>query len=98
MIARSRSNLTYNRLRGGLRGAKIDKVFDTLLDSTIETVMYRHEQNTAFIAGGIGRVTGKAGVVLVTSGPRCSNLATGLVTANWGGRSRSGDWRGRACR
>ena len=66
----------------GIPGAKIDKVFDTLLDSTIETVVCRHEQNAAFIAGGIGRMTGKAGVVLVTSGPGCSNLATGLATAN----------------
>ena len=66
----------------GIPGAKIDKVFDTLVDSTIQTVVCRHEQNAAFIAGGIGRMTGKAGVALVTSGPGCSNLATGLATAN----------------
>ncbi len=66
----------------GIPGAKIDKVFDTLLDSRIKTVVSRHEQNAAFIAGGIGRMTGKAGVTLVTSGPGCSNLVTGLATAN----------------
>src|SRR5215472_14979521 len=66
----------------GIPGAKIDKVFDTLLDSSIKTVVCRHEQNAAFIAGGIGRMTGKAAVVLVTSGPGCSNLVTGLATAN----------------
>src|SRR6202789_1484946 len=66
----------------GIPGAKIDKVFDALLDSKIKTVVCRHEQNAAFIAGGIGRMTGKAGVVLVTSGPGCSNLVTGLATAN----------------
>src|ERR1700752_4814229 len=66
----------------GIPGAKIDKVFDSLLDSRIKTVVCRHEQNAAFIAGGIGRLTGKAGVVLVTSGPGCSNLVTGLATAN----------------
>ena len=60
----------------GIPGAKIDKVFDTLLDSNIKTVVCRHEQNAAFIAGGIGRMTGKAGVALVTSGPGCSNLVT----------------------
>jgi acetolactate synthase-1/2/3 large subunit len=65
----------------GIPGAKIDKVFDTLLDSKIKTVVCRHEQNAAFIAAGIGRLTGKAGVTLVTSGPGCSNLATGLATA-----------------
>src|SRR3954462_1436084 len=66
----------------GIPGAKIDKVFDTLADSTIKTVVCRHEQNAAFIAGGIGRMTGRSGVVLVTSGPGCSNLVTGLATAN----------------
>lgn len=66
----------------GIPGAKIDKVFDVLRDSKIKTVVCRHEQNAAFIAGGIGRMTGKAGVTLVTSGPGCSNLVTGLATAN----------------
>lgn len=65
----------------GIPGAKIDRVFDTLLDSSIQTIVCRHEQNAAFIAGGIGRMTGKAGVVLVTSGPGVANLATGLATA-----------------
>ena len=66
----------------GVPGAKIDKVFDRLRDSSIKTVVCRHEQNAAFIAGGVGRMTGKAGVAIVTSGPGVSNLATGLVTAN----------------
>jgi acetolactate synthase I/II/III large subunit len=66
----------------GIPGAKIDKVFDSLLDSRIKTVVCRHEQNAAFIAGGIGRMTGRAGVTLVTSGPGCSNLVTGLATAS----------------
>jgi acetolactate synthase-1/2/3 large subunit len=65
----------------GVPGARIDKVFDTLLDSTIKTVVCRHEQNASFIASGIGRMTSKAGVVLVTSGPGCSNLVTGMATA-----------------
>lgn len=65
----------------GIPGAKIDAVFNSLIDSTIETVVCRHEQNAAFIAGGIGRMTGKAGVCIATSGPGVSNLATGLATA-----------------
>jgi len=65
----------------GIPGAKVDKVFDTLLDSKIKTVVCRHEQNAAFIAAGIGRMTGKAGVALVTSGPGASNLVTGFATA-----------------
>jgi acetolactate synthase-1/2/3 large subunit len=66
----------------GIPGAKIDAVFDALVDSKIKTVVCRHEQNAAFIAGGIGRMTGKAGVAIATSGPGVSNLTTGLATAN----------------
>lgn len=65
----------------GIPGAKIDNVFDTLVDSKIKTVICRHEQNAAFIAAGIGRITGKAGVCIGTSGPGCSNLVRGLATA-----------------
>ena len=53
----------------GVSGARIDTVFNALADSKIKTVVCRHEQNAAFIAGGIGRMTGKAGVTLTTSGP-----------------------------
>src|SRR6202167_5662492 len=66
----------------GIPGAKIDKVFDTLKSSSIKTVVTRHEQNAAFIAGGIGRLTGRAGVCIATSGPGASNFVTGLATAN----------------
>jgi acetolactate synthase-1/2/3 large subunit len=66
----------------GVSGARIGSVFNALVDSPIKTVVCRHEQNAAFIAGGIGRMTGKAGVALVTSGPGVSNLTTGLATAN----------------
>ena len=41
----------------------------------------RHEQNAAFMAQAMGRITGKVGVCLVTSGPGVTNLVTGLATA-----------------
>lgn len=66
----------------GVLGAKIDRILDRVLDSTIQTVVCRHEQNAAFIAGGLGRMTGKAGVAILTSGPGVSNLVAGLATAN----------------
>ena len=69
----------------GVPGAKIDRVFERLEHPTNEkappVIITRHEQNAAFMAQGIGRITGKPGVVLTTSGPGVSNLATGLVTA-----------------
>lgn len=69
----------------GIPGAKIDRVFEVLEHSDDpkmpQMIVTRHEQNAAFMAAGIGRITGKPGVVITTSGPGVSNLATGLVTA-----------------
>lgn len=69
----------------GIPGAKIDRVFERLehpqSDHAPQLIVARHEQNAAFMAAGIGRLTGKPGVVITTSGPGASNLATGLVTA-----------------
>ena len=66
----------------GVPGAKIDSVFNALLDHPeIKLVVCRHEQNAAFIAYAVGKLTGCPGVCLVTSGPGTSNLVTGLVTA-----------------
>ena len=65
----------------GIPGAKIDRVFDTLEDKGPQLIVARHEQNAAFMAQGIGRITGEPGVVIAASGPGASNLATGLVTA-----------------
>lgn len=70
----------------GIPGAKIDRVFETLTYSENQAkprlIVTRHEQNAAFMAAAVGRITGHPGVVLTTSGPGASNLATGLVTAN----------------
>lgn len=66
----------------GVPGAKIDSVFNALIDHPdIQLVVCRHEQNAAFIAAAMGKVTGIPGVCIATSGPGTSNLVTGLVTA-----------------
>ncbi|HIB1873592.1 TPA: acetolactate synthase AlsS [Enterococcus faecium] len=65
----------------GIPGAKIDGVFNELEEQGPELIVTRHEQNAAFMAQAIGRITGEPGVVIATSGPGASNLATGLVTA-----------------
>lgn len=69
----------------GVPGAKIDALFDVLVDSPIELVVCRHEQNAAFIGQAIGRITGRPGVAIATSGPGVTNLATGLLTATGDG-------------
>jgi acetolactate synthase I/II/III large subunit len=65
----------------GVPGAKIDAVYDALADGGPRLVVCRHEQNAAFMAAAVGRLTGTPGVALVTSGPGTTNLATGLITA-----------------
>ena len=62
-------------------GAKIDALHNAILDTPISMVVCRHEQNAAFMAAAYGRITGKPGVVIVTSGPGVTNLTTGLLTA-----------------
>jgi thiamine pyrophosphate-dependent acetolactate synthase large subunit-like protein len=70
------------RLVFGIPGAKVDSIFNTLLDHPeIHLVVCRHEQNAAFMAAVVGRLTGRPGVCIATSGPGASNLTTGLATA-----------------
>jgi acetolactate synthase-1/2/3 large subunit len=47
----------------------------------IRTILPRHEQGGAFAAEGYARVTGRAGVVMATSGPGGTNLLTGIADA-----------------
>ncbi|MDN6900454.1 acetolactate synthase AlsS [Oenococcus sicerae] len=67
----------------GIPGAKIDRLFEAIeyTAGAPKLVITKHEQNAAFMAQAVGRLTGKPGVMLVTSGPGASNLATGILTA-----------------
>jgi catabolic acetolactate synthase len=70
------------RIVFGIPGAKIDSIFNALLDHPkIRLIVCRHEQNAAFMAAVVGRLTGRPGVCIATSGPGASNLTTGLATA-----------------
>ena len=70
----------------GIPGAKIDRLFEGLDGQNSEDapklIVTRHEQNAAFMAQAYGRLTGKTGVAIATSGPGVGNLATGIMTAN----------------
>jgi acetolactate synthase-1/2/3 large subunit len=66
----------------GVPGAKIDQLYDVLAEEGPSLLVCRHEQNAAFMAAAVGRLTGTPGVGLVTSGPGTTNPATGLLTAN----------------
>lgn len=70
------------RVAFGIPGAKVDAVFNVLKDHPeIRLIVCRHEQNAAFMAAAVGRITGIPGVCIATSGPGAGNLTTGLVTA-----------------
>ena len=65
----------------GIPGGKITPTFDVLRDEGPQLIVCRHEQNAAFMAAAVGRLTGRPGVCLVTSGPGTGNLVTGAATA-----------------
>jgi acetolactate synthase-1/2/3 large subunit len=65
----------------GYPGGNVIPIFDAILDSDIRLVLTRHEQGATHAADGYARITGKTGVVLVTSGPGATNTLTGIYTA-----------------
>ncbi len=65
----------------GYPGATTIDIHHHLMDSPIRFVLTRHEQAAVHAAEGYARVTGRPGVVLVTSGPGATNTVTGLAGA-----------------
>ena len=66
----------------GYPGGAAIPIFDALVDSPIKLILTRHEQGATHMADGFARASGKAGVVLVTSGPGATNTITGILTAH----------------
>jgi acetolactate synthase-1/2/3 large subunit len=66
----------------GYPGGAVLPIYDALFhEPALRHVLVRHEQGAAHAAEGYARSTGKAGVVLVTSGPGATNTVTGIVDA-----------------
>lgn len=65
----------------GYPGAAICPVYDCLADSPIYHVLVRQEQNAGHAAAAYGRISGRPGVCIATSGPGALNLLTALATA-----------------
>lgn len=66
----------------GYPGGAVLPIYDALYDcSSIKHVLVRHEQAAVHAADGYARVSGKAGVALVTSGPGATNAVTGIANA-----------------
>src|SRR5229473_1597755 len=66
----------------GYPGGAIFPVVDAIRDSKyFHFVLPRHEQGAGHMAEGYARVSGKPGVVLVTSGPGATNVVTPMQDA-----------------
>src|SRR5215467_11148445 len=65
----------------GYPGGAILPTYDALVDSMLQHVLVRHEQGATHMAEGYARVSGRPGVVLVTSGPGATNAVTGIADA-----------------
>ena len=66
----------------GYPGGAVLPIYDELFQQDkVKHILVRHEQGAGHAAEGYARSTGKAGVVLVTSGPGATNMVTALTDA-----------------
>jgi acetolactate synthase-1/2/3 large subunit len=66
----------------GYPGGAVLHIYDAFYkQDDVQHILVRHEQGATHAADGYARSTGKAGVVLVTSGPGATNAVTGIATA-----------------
>ena len=64
-----------------LSGNHVMPVFDAALDAKLPLVHVRHEAAAVHMAAAWGRLTGEAGIALVTGGPGHANAVSALYTA-----------------
>jgi acetolactate synthase-1/2/3 large subunit len=65
----------------GMPGAHVLPIYDRLRDSTVKSVLVKHEQGAAFMAGGYARVSHQPSACIATAGPGATNLITGIANA-----------------
>ncbi|WP_040475120.1 acetolactate synthase 3 large subunit [Marinobacter gelidimuriae] len=81
MLIRSLQDEGIENIYGYPGGAALH-IYDALFrQDTVKHILVRHEQAAVHMADGYARATGKAGTVLVTSGPGATNTITGIATA-----------------
>jgi acetolactate synthase I/II/III large subunit len=64
-----------------LSGNHIMSLFDAALETKLDLVHVRHEASAVHMADAWGRLTGEAGIALVTGGPGHANAVGALFTA-----------------
>jgi acetolactate synthase I/II/III large subunit len=67
-----------------LSGNHVMPLFDAALDAKLRLIHVRHEAAAVHMADAWGRLTGEAGVALVTGGPGHANAISALYTAREG--------------
>ncbi|MGP4062121.1 biosynthetic-type acetolactate synthase large subunit [Halobacillus sp. H74] len=67
----------------GYPGGAVLPIYDAIYraEGSFDHVLPRHEQGAIHAAEGYARVSGRAGVVIGTSGPGATNLVTGIADA-----------------
>jgi acetolactate synthase I/II/III large subunit len=80
IVARSLQRLGTRRIFT-LSGNHIMSIFDAALDAGLDLVHVRHEAAAVHMADAHGRLTGEAGIALVTGGPGHANAVGALYTA-----------------
>ena len=65
----------------GMPGAHVLPIYDRLHDSAVKSVLVKHEQGAAFMAGGYARVSNRPSACIATAGPGATNLITGIANA-----------------
>ncbi len=68
----------------GIPGEENLDFLNSLMGSSIQLVLTRHEQAAGFMAATYGRLTGKPGVCLSTLGPGATNFVTAAAYAQLG--------------
>src|SRR4029079_18653118 len=80
IVARSLQRLGCRRIYT-LSGNHIMSIFASALDADLDLIHVRHEAAAVHMADAHGRLTGEAGIALVTGGPGHANAVGALFTA-----------------
>src|SRR6202165_2661532 len=80
IVAQSLARLDCRRVFT-LSGNHIMSIFDAALETDLDLVHVRHEAAAVHMADAWGRLTGEAGIALVTGGPGHANAVGALFTA-----------------
>lgn len=65
----------------GMPGAHVLPLYDALFRSPVRSVLAKHEQGAAFMAGGRARHRRVPAACIATAGPGATNLITGIANA-----------------